>query len=419
MAGKYRKGNVYIQNYFDGVISETVISSKKLTIRYVMFQMMYFAYSAGTSAFAATYLLSKGLNATQIGTLLATSNLLACFAQPVIGDVVDRIKGFVLPKIVTGIFTGVIICILIIQFLNPPVGVVGLMYGILMFLSQLTNSMNNSICAYYTNRGYVINYGIGQGVGSFSFSVASLGFGYIMAWWGTDSMIWTVFVLAIALVITVLGYPKIESGSEYLEVLQKDTKKEERVSILVFFRKYKMFVATMVGVMFVSMCHYMSENYFIAIFENIGGGSEDVGIAMFVACLSAVPFFLYFEKLRLKIDIYFFMQMAGVCFVLKTFLLIMVTQVWHIYLIQLMQTVTYAALYQPLYYMARRQISEADLVKGQAVAISMYTLGGAGGSFVGGRMLDTYGVVTMLWLALGAAIVGTVIIIGTLRKVRT
>lgn len=393
---------------------ETVISSKKLTARYVVYQLMYFAYAAGTSAFAATYLLAKGLNATQVGTLLATSNLLACFAQPLIGDVVDRIKGFVLPKIMTGIFAGVIACMVIIQFLQPPVVLVGVLYGMLLFLSSITNSLNNSLCAYYTNHGCAINYGIGQGVGSFSFSVASLGFGYLMAWLGVDSMIWTVFVLAIAMIITVLGYPKIDTVPAFLNDGNKQ--KDERVSIFVFFSKYKMFVATMIGVMFVSMCHYMSENYFIAIFEHIGGGSEDVGIAMFVACLSAVPFFLCFEKLRQKIDIYFFMKMSGVCFMVKTFLVIMATQVWHIYLIQLMQTVTYASLYQPLYYMARRQISEADLVKGQAVAISMYTLGGACGSFVGGRMLDGFGVTSMLWLAFGAAFVGTVIINVTLRK---
>lgn len=394
---------------------KTIISSKKLTIRYVAYQLMYFAYAAGTSAFAATYLLAKGLNATQVGTLLATSNLLACFAQPLIGDIVDRIKGFVLPKIMTGIFAGVIICMATIQFLHPSVGTVGILYGTILFLSSITNSLNNSLCAYYANHGCAINYGIGQGVGSFSFSVASLGFGYLMAWLGVDSMLWTVFALAVLMIITVLGYPKINTVKTSTLNVER-AQKEERVSILVFFSKYKMFMFTMVGVMFVSMCHYMSENYFIAIFERIGGGSEDVGVAMFVACLSAVPFFLCFEKLRQKIDIYFFMKMAGICFMIKTILLIMATQVWHIYLIQLMQTVTYAALYQPLYYMARRRISEADLVKGQAVAISMYTLGGACGSFAGGRMLDAYGAVAMLWLAFGAAFVGTVIICITLGK---
>lgn len=394
---------------------ETIISSKKLTVRYVAYQLMYFAYSAGTSAFAATYLLAKGLNATQVGTLLAASNLLACFAQPLIGDIVDRIKGFVLPKIMTGIFMGVITCMIIIQFLHPSVGVIGFLYGTMLFLSSITNSLNNSLCAYYSNHGCAINYGIGQGVGSFSFSVASLGFGYLMAWFGVDSMIWTVLTLAILMIITVLGYPQIDMRDIITRCEGKE-QKDERVSLLVFFSKYKMFMFTMVGVMFVSMCHYMSESYFISIFERIGGGSEDVGIAMFVACLSAVPFFLYFEKLREKIDIYFFMKMAGVCFMLKTILLIVSTQVWHVYLIQLMQTVTYAALYQPLYYMARRRISEADLVKGQSVAVSMYTLGGACGNFAGGKMLDAHGVVAMLWLAFAAAFVGTVIIILTLKN---
>lgn len=392
-----------------------MISSKKLTSRYVVYQLMYFAYAAGTSAFAATYLLAKGLNASQIGTILATSNLLACFAQPLIGDVVDRIKKFILPKIMTGIFVGVIVCMMIIQFLNPSVIIIGFLYGTMLFLSSITNSLNNSLCAYYTNHGCAINYGIGQGIGSFSFSVASLGFGYLMAWMGVDSMLWTTFALAVLMIITVLGYPVIHKGVVEND-RQKEGKREDRVSILEFFGKYKLFVFTMMGVMFVAMCHYMSENYFIAIFENIGGGSEDVGIAMFAACLSAVPFFLYFEKLRLKIDIYFFLKMAGVCFMIKTLLLIAATQVWHIYLIQLMQTVTYAALYQPLYYMARRQISEADLVKGQAVAVSMYTLGGAIGSFVGGRMLDAYGVTAMLWLAFVASFAGTVIINITLRN---
>lgn len=411
----------------------SIILSKKITIRYIAYQIIYFAYASGISSFAATYLLAKGLNASQVGMLLAISNLMACFGQPIVGDIVDRLKNFVLPRILAGVFAGVLICLSVIQFLNPPLAVVGLLYGTVLFISSMTNSLNNSLCAYYTNRGCAVNYGVGQGVGSFSFSVASLGFGYVMAWLGVDSMIWIVFVLALFMIIVVLGYPKVEDlGVKKYEdncedlhncrnsavTAEKSAVMDERVSIIEFFGKYKLFVVTMVGVMLVSMCHYISENYFIAIFEKIGGGSEDVGIAMFVACSSAVPFFLFFEKMREKIDIYTFLKLAGIFFMLKTGLIMLATEVWHIYLIQLLQTFTYGFIYQPLYYMARRLISEADLVKGQAVAISMYTLGGACGSFAGGRILDMYGVEAMLWLALGVACAGAIIINLTLRKDR-
>lgn len=235
---------------------------KKINYEMCPYQLIYFAYVAGTSAFAATYLLAKGLNATQVGLLLATSNLLACFAQPIVGDIVDRLKSFVIPQLMAGIFAGVLICLSIIQFMNPPIGLFGVLYATVLFLSSITNSLNNSLCAYYTNRGCPINYGIGQGVGSFSFFVASLGFGYIMAWFGVGSMIWTVFALAISMIIVVLGYPKI-SNDQNTEVGGEKKAKEERVSILVFFLKYKMFVVTMFGVMLVSMCHYISENYLI------------------------------------------------------------------------------------------------------------------------------------------------------------
>lgn len=395
-----------------------MISSKKLTIRYVIYQIIFFAYSAGTSSFAATYLLAKGFQASQVGVLLSLSTLMACLAQPLIGDAADRLKKFVLPQIVAAIFCGVTICLAIIQFIHPPIAVFGLLYGAALFLASVTNSLNSSLCAYYTNNGYPINYGVGQGTGSFSFSIASLGFGYLIAWLGVDSMILTALLLAITLIIVVLGYPELEVKRDTVKA-GKDVKKEERVSLLQFFVKYKIFILTMVGVMLVSMCHTMSESYFIAIFEKIGGGSKDVGIAMFVACLSAVPFFLFFENIRQKIDIYVFLKLAGPFFMLKTLLIILATQAWHIYLIQLLQTFTYGFIYQPLYYMARRQISEADLVKGQAVAVSMYSLGGACGSFVGGKMLDLCGVNAMLWLAFGAAVTGAAIINMTLRKDET
>ena len=173
---------------------------------------------------------------------------------------------------------------------------------------------------------------------------------------------------------------------------------------------------TLLGVMLLAMCHVMSENYFIKIFEAIGGGSENVGTALFIACISAAPFLLLFEKVQEKVDIYRIMCSAGVFFALKMLLLIFATQIWQIYLIQLLQTVTYCFTNPPLYYMAKRRISEADLVKGQTVAAAMYTLGTSLGNLVGGRMIDNFGVTSMLWMAFAAAVAGAIIIWISLRK---
>lgn len=391
------------------------MTSEKITARYTVHQMLYFMYLAGVSAFATTYLLAKGLNASQVGTILALSSLMSCLIQPLVGDVADRLKKFILPQIIAALFVGSFVCFAIILLTNPPVLVFGVLYGVGLFLPGLTNSLNNSLCAYYTNSGYQVNYGVGQGAGSLSFSIASLGFGYIMAWFGVDSMIIVSLLILAVLFFVVIRYPKLPE-----RVIQKNTSDqngmEERVSIIEFFGKYKLYVFTLVGVMLEATCHVMIENYFIEIFKNIGGGSEHVGIALFVACTTAVPYFLLFERMRKKVGIHFFLRMGGVFFMAKAALLLFATQIWHVYLIQLLQLFTYGFIHQPLYYLARARVSEADLVKGQAVSVSMYLMGTAAGNYIGGFAIANWGVRFMLILAFAIAFVGAIIINTTLGK---
>lgn len=390
------------------------VLTRKLNTRYIIYQILFFSICAGTSGFAVTYLMGNGFSASQTGIILSISSICSCLIQPILGDMLDRLKTFVLPQITAACFAAGFTCFLFMQVLRPSVIMFGVLFGVGNFMLQITNSLNNSICAYYSNRNFSMNYGLGQGIGSLSFSFASLGYGYAIEALGIQSMMWIVLCLMGALAITASGYPKVNDFVE--NTLEK--KKEDRVSIVEFFSKYKLFVVTMMGVLMVGMCHAMSENYFIAIFQSMGGGSEDVGIGFFIGCLSAAPFFIFFEKIQKKINVLWFLRTAGIFFVLKMALLILATQVWQVYLIQLLQAFTYGFLFQPLYYFARQRISEADLVKGQAVAVSMYLLGTASGGFVGGRALDLFGVDRMLLLALFIAFAGTIVINVSLMRGR-
>lgn len=392
----------------------TKISTDRLTARYSVHQFLSFSIAAGISTFATTYLLEKGFNTSQIGTILSCSSVLACLIQPLMGDVVDRLERFMLPQIVGTIFLGIFACFAVILFCDLPKSILGVLYGIGIFLYSTTSSLNNSLCAYYANRNYPINYGVGNGVGSMSFSFASLLYGYIMAGMGVDSMLWIALGLMLLVIFVVSGYPHLSDLKQ--EKVNRRQLEDERVSIFRFFGKYKMFTFTMIGVMLVGMCHSMSENYFIKIFQAVGGGSENVGIGLFIACFSAVPYFLFFEKFKNKINILTLLKIAGLFFMLKTMILIFAAEIWHIYVAQLLQTFTYGFLYQPLYYFAKQRVSKKDLVKGQAVTVSMYTIGTATGSFVGGRAIDLLGLAGMLWIAFGAAFLGTIIINISLKR---
>lgn len=391
------------------------LSSNKLTVRYSLYQMCFFTTNAGIFAFAAAYLLDKGFQTSQTGTILAATNIISCVFQPVLGDFADRFRGFVFPKIIAALLLCSLGSFLFIQIFHPAIALYGFLYVIGGLAVSVTVSLNNSLCAYYSRRNIPINFGIGAGVGSLSYSFASLGIGYVIARMGADWMIWIVLASLVFQIVLVIGYPQINQDGGREQTVD-DGKQEESVSIIRFWRKYPYFTITILGAMLLAMCHSMTENYLIHIFSRIGGGSLNVGTALFIACISAAPVLLFIEKIQNKTGFSILMRLSGVFYICKAFLLIEASTVLSVYLIELLQFCTYGFIYPLLYYFAKERMMDADMAKGQAVSMSFYTLGTAFGSYAGGILIDAFGVEKMLFTALLPALAGTVIINMTVGK---
>lgn len=389
--------------------------AKKLTIRYSLYQIFFFVSNAGIFGFAVTYLLDKGFQASQIGMILAAANIVSCVIQPILGDFADRFHAFVLPWIIAALLLCSLGCFGFIQIVHPIVGVFGILYTIGGLGVSMTASMNNSLCAYYSKRNIPINFGIGAGVGSLSYSFASLGIGYVIAQMGADWMIWIVLVSLVLQIILVTGYPQVDQDSK-MEWAVDEGKQGQGVSIVIFFKKYKYFSATILGVALIAMCHAMAENYLINVFSRMGGDSSNVGTALFIACISAAPFLLLIERIQSRTGFSILMRLSGLFYGCKAFLLIGASTVFSVYLIELLQFCTYGFSYPLLYYFAKERIMDADMVKGQAVAVSFYILGAAFGSYAGGMLIDVFGVNQMLLAALLSAVAGAIIINMTIGK---
>lgn len=330
--------------------------------------------------------------------------------------VAGRFHAFVLPQIIAALLLCSLGCFAFIQIFHPATGFFGLLYAIGGIAASVTVSLNNSLCAYYSKRNLPINFGIGAGVGSLSYSFASLGIGYVIARMGADWMIWIVLVSLIFQIILVIGYPQIDQDSRE-ERTEDDRKQEQSASLVMFWKKYKYFTITIFGAMLIAMCHAMAENYLINIFIRMGGDSSNVGTALFIACISAAPVLLFIERIQNKVGFSVLMRLSGLFYSCKAFLMIEASTISGVYLIELLQFCTYGFIYPMLYYFAKERMMDTDMVKGQAVAMSSYTLGAAFGNYAGGMLIDAFGVEQMLFAALLSAAAGTVIINMTVGKV--
>lgn len=383
---------------------------RNLTLRYTLQQCAYWAAAAGVVSFATAFLLEKGFAASQIGILLASGNLLSCAAQPLLASLADRIGGNVVKWLIAGLTAVSMCCFASVQLLPLSGAFYGLVYLLGVFTFDAMNPLLNAVSVSYNRSGFRINYGVGRGIGSFAYAVSALVIGKVMAGLGADWMIWICLVLLGANVAATLGYPGLT------ESVAEKKKRTECCSVPVFFRRYRWYCVSLLGVMLLAMFHAMTENYLIEVVSPLGGDSGTVGIALFVATAIEMLVIVNFDWLRTKVSDAWLLKLAGISFVIKSVAFLLAKNVMTIYAIQLLQATSYSFLSPTQLYYADAKVNPADMVKGQAFITASYTLGCAIGNFTGGQLLDAFGIRVLLWAGVAMAVAGTLVFFLTVDK---
>ena len=381
-----------------------------LTFRYTLHQMAYWATAAGVVSFAAAFLLGKGFDASVVGILLASGNLLSCVFQPVLADWADRAGGSSIKALTGGLTLVSIAGFGAVMVLPLPDPVFGLMYLLGIFAFDAMNPLMNAIHVAYTAEGYRVNYGISRGLGSLAYSLAALGMGTVMAKFGDHWMVWISLGLLAVNAAMALTYPGLAGRDP------EEKKAENSCSMGAFFLRYRWYCASLLGVMLLGMFHAMTENYLIEIVTPLGGDSDTVGVALFLATAVEAAVLVFFDRVRSRISDNRLLKIAGLSFLLKAVLLLLAPSVESIYLIQLLQATSYTFLSPTQMYYADSKVRPADMVKGQAFITAAYTLGCAAGNFAGGQLLSAFGVTALLLAGIAMAAAGTAVFFLTVDK---
>ena len=386
------------------------MKSKNLTFKYSAQQLLYWAAVCCIISFAASYLLANGFNASETGRILFTANFISFVLQPVVAGKADRAEKNIISLLLL-ILSGITaVCFLAVRFIPMPKLVFSFLYIVGMASLDMEVPLLNSENVYYSDRGWNINYGLARAAGSASYSLMSLGLGYVIELFGAG---W-VPVISIGLMLALLAFvavmPKDESDSSRQKL------NDETCSLPAFFIKYKWYCLSLSGVLLLAMFHVMVENYLIEILRRLGGNSSGVGIALFIATVVEAPMLVVFAKIHRKIGSYKALLIAGISYCLKAVLFILARSVPMIYAAQILQVSSYSFLSPVQMYYAGECTSEADMVKGQSVITAAYALGCALGNLLGGELIASFGVPVMLYAAFVITLLGTASLIITVPK---
>lgn len=382
---------------------------KNLTARYSVTQIFYSAVYSGSTAFATTYLLGRGMAPGLAGALLACAGLLACLIQPFMASYADRAKTFVLPRMMIGLSLLCILCFSLQLVPGLPLLAAGILYVLGVWCGDAMAPLVNALCVACNDAGYTVNFGIARGLGSAASAVGALSLGHIIAKLGNTWMFALFIGLEIVSMVAIAGFPKLP------KTLPIQGNKANSSTIGEFFAKYRWFSLSLLGIGFLAMFHCMIENYMIAIMQRLGGDSSHVGTALFIACISGAPVIFCFQFFRRRCKVATLMLISAFSFLAKAVLVYFARSITAIYLIQLMQTCTYAILCPAQVYYASEKIHISDMVKGQAFLTAVFALGCSAGSFLGGQLLN-FSVDMMLLAGIATALIGTVILLLTVNK---
>ena len=379
------------------------------TLRYTLINVLYFVAFCTIHAYAAVFLLDKGFTNTQVGIALAISNILSVIGQPLVAGIIDR--GKFLTNRLTVMFSSLFLLLgsLTLIFVNtekvPIFAIFVLMYTIQFVYMPMMIAMNFE----YAKAGCNINFGLARGLGSAGFAVTSFFLGKAVENYGTNVILYVTVAAMTVMVIHVFFFkkPKTEEAEEVSKII----KEKEGSGFFAFVKKYPFFIVFLIGTACCFFAHNMINDFMIQIIRSLGGNETQLGYATFLQAILELPVMALIGYVLKKISERHMLVFSAVSFFVKTAILIFATSMIGMYVSQSFQMFAYAVFIPVAAYFADNVMAENDKVKGQAFINSAITLGGVFSNLICGKLLDAFGVKTMILVGVAVCLVGVGIVV--------
>lgn len=355
--------------------------------------------------FVTPYLAAAQISTQTIGILVAVSCLLAVVFQQFAGRLVDRnlVDGRKLLLLLTLILTVGAFSLLFIK----SGGLKAIIFGGMYCLTFIMLPILNSFSFFYENKGISVNYGIARGCGSMSFAVCSMILGFLMAKFGTSVIPLGYGLLGVALFAIILSMPTLK-GSTSTATTPTQSKSLE-------LSKFPAFRLMLIGLCLVMLFHNMVSTYFIYAIERIGGDSSHLGMALGIAAFVEIPILFLYTRIKGNTPSKYFLTVSGVFFFAKAALFVVAQSVTMIYLVQILQIVSYGLMVAARVYYVDEVVGKKYETTGQAYIVATETVGIVLGSIIGGFLMQGPGIVSVLWGGAIAAFFGMIFMIYSCR----
>ena len=385
--------------------------AKKINLHYTTIQGSFGIGFGALMSFGAVLMLSRGLSNSALGVVTCIAQLLPMVLQPAVTSFAARREGMTTRKMLMLLTLPILVMAVVMLLAPQSLGVIIAGYMLMFLMVNLITPYHNVLMVDFLTRGVEVNYGLGRGVGSGTFALATLVLGFVLE--GRDSVL-IVPVIGGAMLLQLLCVAAFRYPLPAVETVEEQREAVGRMAIL---RSRRDFVLLLGAVALLLGVHNVTNVYMVHVIDRVGGAESLMGIILGVSAVTELISMPLFPKLQRKFGITALLRFAAAFFVVRLVLLLVAPSGEFLYLAAVAQFASSGILLPAIVYYVAQTLTPEQQTNGQGmIHLAGYCLGpalitlGGGEGGVGSGIEAARGVM----IALGA--VGTVLMAAATRK---
>ena len=386
--------------------------AKKINLHYTTIQGSFGIGFGALMSFGAVLMLSRGLSNSALGVVTCIAQLLPMVLQPAVTSFAAARRGMTTRKMLMLLTLPILVMAVVMLLAPQSLGVIIAGYMLIFLMVNLITPYHNVLMVDFLTRGVEVNYGLGRGVGSGTFALATLVLGFVLE--GRDSVL-IVPVIGGAMLLQLLcvaafryPLPAVEAAAE---------EQREAVSRMAILRSRRDFVLLLGAVALLLGVHNVTNVYMVHVIDRVGGAESLMGIILGVSAVTELISMPLFPKLQRKFGITALLRFAAAFFVVRLVLLLLAPSGEFLYLAAVAQFASSGILLPAIVYYVAQTLTPEQQTNGQGmIHLAGYCLGPALITLGVGAVVDGSGIQAALGVMIALAAVGTVLMAAATRK---
>ena len=389
-------------------------TSKFLTVHYAAAFAVYFAAFCMVRSFIAVYLNDRGFSYTQVGIITAVHMFCTAVIQPYFSAILKRLPNVSLKKFICLCCIPSILCSALTFALPSNIFLFIPIYILFGFFEIGLQSLMVSLGMEYVNAGIPINAGIGRGFGSVGYAAANIILGMLIVKFG--SPISHILNIGLLILFCVLLLTLPEPRGAESDPTEDSHTQEQSDDLLSFLRGNAVFSLFVLSTIFIFFGHSVVNTYLPNVVGQFGLGADFAGLMTGLAAFLELIPMMFYANISKKVSAFSLLRFSAVFFFIKILTAALAKNGLGIAISESMQILAYAVFVMASIYFANQAVSPRNRVMAQGLLIGANETGFTIGGLVGGIVIDTSSIRTLLWMAVGVTVIGSFLMITAINK---